>query len=378
MSENKILIFIGSCGKSWPYNTTPIQRALALKGSFDYTFFIDKEDSLSTFLQGNSEYIKLNSFKELDVIFSKIAFADKKVTIIHGPSWPISKEILHLRKKYNFKWVIDLYDHENLTSNIYLFKKNYTKFIYHRFFEKNITKAIEKCDVLISAIYENRFLNHKNRVKCINGVAFSEIEKIRDKKDIDVGIESDFIHLGYVGVLSFERSLLILKIVKKLAENNNVKVKFHLIGECDEAFKAEIIKYNNELVKTEFYGFVDWSTAINILNLVDICLYTFPIADRAELDCVYPIKIGEYLALGKHVLSVDSNGLRDILKLIGKDADLVLIDENEIELWVNKIQEKAVIKNNNLEITSLSNSKLAKDNMEWDVLHKLVVESVNK
>ena len=263
MSKNKILIFIGSCGKSWPYNTTPVQRALALKSSFDYTFFIDKEDSLSNFLYGDSEYIKVNSFKEIPMLFSKIDFINNALTIVHGPSWPISKEVLSLREKYDFKWVVDLYDHENLTSNIYLFKKNYLKFIYHRFFERNIVKAINKCDVLISAIYENRFLDHKNRVKCINGVAFSEIEKICGNTIIN--IENDFIHLGYVGVLSFERSLLILKMIKIFAKENNMKVKFHLVGECDEDFQHEIMKYNNELTEIEFYGFVDCSTANNIL-----------------------------------------------------------------------------------------------------------------
>lgn len=375
MSKNKILIFIGSCGKSWPYNTTPIQRALALKSSFDHTFFIDKENSLSFFLQDNSDYIKVSSFKELSVIFSQLELNNKDLTIIHGPSWPISKEVLILRKKYNFKWVIDLYDHENLTSNIYLFKKNYTKFLYHKFFERNIIKAIKESDVLISAIHENRFLFHKNRVKSINGVAFSEIGKIVDKHDKN--FEHEFLHLGYVGVLSFERSSLILKIVKRLFENNNIKVKFHLIGDYDENFKNEIIKYNSEMVETVFYGFVDWSKAIGILNFVDICLYTFPIAGRAELDCVYPIKIGEYLALGKHILSVDSNGLRDILNLIG-NGDLILIDENKIDLWVAEINKKAIIKQSNLGIPSLKNKELAQNFMEWSLLHKTVLESVNK
>lgn len=376
MSKNKILIFIGSCGKSWPYNTTPIQRALALKDSFDHTFFIDKEDALSYFLQDNSDYIKLSSFQELPVIFSQLKIYNEDLTIIHGPSWPISKEILILRKKYNFKWIVDLYDHENLTSNIYLFKKNYIKFIYHRFFERNIVNAIKESDVLISAIHENRFLFHKNRIKCVNGVAFSKIEKTVNKND---NLNEDkYLHLGYVGVLSFERSFLILKIIKKLFENNNIKTKFHLIGDFDENFKNEVIKYNNEMVESIFYGFVDWSKAIDILSFVDVCVYTFPIASRAELDCVYPIKIGEYLALGKHILSVDSNGLRDILNLIGVDGDLILINENEIDLWVSEINKKGIIKNKNNGIYSLKNKKLAENFMEWNILHKTVIESIDK
>ncbi|ENU64137.1 glycosyltransferase [Acinetobacter lwoffii] len=376
MSKNKVLIFIGSCGKSWPYNTTPIQRALVLKSFFDQVLFIDKEDSLSIFLKDNSDYIKVHSFKELDEIFPKYISDDSNLTVIHGPSWPISKEVLSLRKKYNFKWIVDLYDHENLSSNIHLFKKNYAKFIYHRFFERNIVKAIKHSDILISAIYENRFLSHKNRVKCINGVAFSEIRKISSDKGI--ATEPDFLHIGYVGILSFERSFLILKIVKELFENNNIKVKFHLIGDFDKNFKNEIEKYNNDIVKTCFYGFVDWISAINILNSVDVCMYTFPIADREELDCVYPIKIGEYLALGKHVLSVDSNGLRDILDLIDKKGDITLLNEDDINLWVSEIHRKAELKKNMTEITSLINTDLARDLLDWDKLHKGIVESLNR
>lgn len=376
MSKNKILIFIGSCGKSWLYNTTPIQRALVLKSFFDQVLFIDKEDSLSIFLNDKSEYMKVDSFKELDEIFPKYVSDDSDLTVIHGPSWPISKEVLNLRKKYNFKWIVDLYDHENLTSNIHLFKKNYAKFVYHRFFERNIVKAIKNSDILISAIYETRFLSHANRVKCINGVAFSEIKKISNNKD--VASEQEFLHLGYVGVLSFERSFLILKIVKELFENNNTKVKFHLIGDFDENFKNEIEKYNNDIIKTCFYGFVDWTRAINILNSVDVCMYTFPIAHREELDCVYPIKIGEYLALGKHVLSVDSNGLRDILDLIDKKGDITLINENDINLWVSEIHRKAELKENMTEITSLINKDLARDLLDWDKLHKVIVESLSR
>ena len=58
-------------------------------------------------------------------------------------------------------------------------------------------------------------------------------------------------------------------------------------------------------------------------------VYRFHLADRAELDCVYPIKIGEYLAaLGKHIFKVWTLMVLEIsLNLIGSDGDLVIIDE---------------------------------------------------
>lgn len=373
MIGNNLLIFIGSCGDSWPYNTTPIQRALALEPFYERIVYIDKETSLSRFLNTQkSQYFRIKSFKEIPNI---IKMFDNKfnISIIHGPSWRISKSILKIRKYINFKWIVDLYDHPNLTSNIYFNNKDYLKFIFHKISESYLELAIMRSDILISAISENKYIGHKNRIKCINGVQYEHL-----RNAVDFTLENDeLVRLGYIGVLNYERSMLILKIIKGLQESKpTVQYEFHLIGDFDKAFKKDLSSHCSEFIKIKFYGFVDWAYGLKILSNMDVCIYTFPIKNRPELDCVYPIKIGEYLALGKHILSVKSSGLIEIIGKIGNNCDITLINESDLDEWIDIISKKALLKKSNRSLFSDTNTKLAKEILSWDKIHEELIRKI--
>lgn len=371
MNKQKKLLFIGGCGPDWPINTTPIQRGIALNPLFQKVLYINTTPSLSPFLEApNTEYVQIKSYSEIIDIVKALSLKNTDLSIIHGPDWHISYQLLKIRRKVRFNWIIDLFDHHNLTSNIYLSKKKYMKYIYHKLSEKYLYKAIKQSDLLISAIAENEFLQHSNRIKCLNGVACQSISEVVEDSSSQQ-FEKDILHIGYIGVLSFERSNLIYQIINELyASNSNLRFKFHLVGDYDDDFIARVQSVSSQLVQTHFYGFVKWEQGIQIINEVDLCLYTFPVKNRPELDCVYPIKIGEYLALGKPIISVNSEGMREILDYVGESADLILIDENNVLKWKEKIVSNAFLKVDSKSVYTSMNNEIASRKLSWEIIHK--------
>lgn len=382
MNLNNTLVFIGACNSSWYFNTTPIQRALALRPHYDQVIYVDTQESLSDALNAeNSEFIKISSFNQIPSLIKSLD-ESLNISIIHGPNWRIAKQLLKIRKDTPFYWILDLFDHYNLTSNIHLKNKNLLKFLFHRFYEKNLSKAIAECDLLISAIAEDIDIIHKNKVKCINGVAYEKIKKITSIKDSKANtLDNSILHIGYIGVLNHERAELILKVIKALDQSvSDLRFMFHLIGDTDAEFCKQINNYRSENINIKLYGFVNWEDGIKILNNVDVCLYTFPINNRPELDCVYPIKIGEYLALGKHVLSVTSLGMRDIADKCGANADITLLKESDVQGWVNSLIGLAEYKNqyNYITLYSETNEYLAKTILSWDSMHEQLIKKISR
>lgn len=380
-----ILIYIGGCGGSWPYNTTPIQRAKSICGSFDEVYFVDAEETLSEFLQPYGEYLKCSDNAALKSAVEKIAESNSELYILTGPNWRSAKAILSLRNKISFKWIIDLYDHERLTSLLHWRRKRYLKWLFHYYLEKNLIKGIWSADMLISAIAENRYINHGFRVKSINGVDAERIKEISCSKSASPAVERTeyqerrTLRIGYIGVLSWERSALIYSIIDAFKGNailDLCDLEFHLFGEFEEGFKEKVLSSDVKSLRTVFYGFSKWADVIERFRDIDVGMYTFPVKDRPELNCVYPIKLGEYLALGKKVISVKSDGVEEMLT--DKLLDVTLVEEADISGWVTAIENNmiALSGSNQMRLISPKNEGFAFNYLSWDKTSISVVKGI--
>ncbi len=73
----------------------------------------------------------------------------------------------------------------------------------------------------------------------------------------------------------------------------------------------------------EFTGEVSHDVALGLIRDADVCLFTFP--RNFATDYIYPIKLFEYMALGKPVIATGLKGIREVLR----DGENALLIEPE-------------------------------------------------
>lgn len=101
--------------------------------------------------------------------------------------------------------------------------------------------------------------------------------------------------IGYIGTIS---EWLDLDLIKNFALKYN-NVEFYLYGPIDKS--VEISLYNT-LENVLFEGVKPYSSLPSILSEIDIAIMPFKVTDL--IKSVNPVKIYEYLAMGKHILAV--------------------------------------------------------------------------
>lgn len=300
------LVQFGSCGASWPENTTPIQRLKAISPYFDKVILVDPESSPSSSLHCD-DYVQVSNFTVLEVWRVLNCHKCDQMVVWFGPSFRLAMIILFLRLFIRFRFVLDLYDHENLSSGIARAQGKWLQFFKYRAVEGFTNLAISRADLLVSAISEERFAKQVNRVKAVNGVAISLLSDIVGK--IKVEPHSERVTVCYVGVISKERSGLLADIA---SAQFGAQIDLLLIGENDPGFVECLIQCASchNTVNVLALGFTPWKKAMRLVASADICLYVF--STRPELDCVYPIKMGEYMELEKPIVASDSTAIREV------------------------------------------------------------------
>jgi len=362
------LIQLGSCGSSWPQNTTPIQRLAAITPRFDKVILVDTAQDPNAHLKYD-QYVCVSSINIASVYRVVKSNADENLIIWFGPSARISIIILILRLFFKFQYVVDLYDHENLSSGVALASGSKLRFLKYRALEYFVGWAANSSDLLVSAISESRYLNHPNRVKTINGVATKQLEKIADRGDLSIEIPPDNIVVCYVGLINEERVGLLQNLA---AADYPVPVTLLLIGEHDSHY-IKTLNCNATLygkVTIVAPGFLPWSKAMNLVSQSDICLYAFPA--RPELDCVYPIKMGEYMELSKPIIATDSTAIREVF---GGCPGVLRCSVDKPEDWALKVQYLALDEHSR-QLLGEENHKFARESLDWsntqtDLISKL-------
>lgn len=355
-----VLIQLGSCGASWPQNTTPIQRLAAISPLFDRVVLVDTAPAPSPFLRCD-DYVRVRRFTLSSILHILRSNRDKPMVIWFGPSARLAIIVLVLRLFMRFHFVVDLYDHEQLSSGIARARGARLRALKYRIFETFTALAARRADLLVSAIAENRYAKLPNRVKAINGVASDMVAAFRNPAGATPVPETcDTITVCYVGVTNAERA----GILEDLAQASYGKpVKFLLIGENDPAFVERLRDRASRGgdVSIVASGFLPWADAMRLVAASDLCLYVFP--RRPELDCVYPIKMGEYMELEKPVVATDSTAIREVY---ADCPGVIRCDIDHPQDWIAAIQRLAgdAAKRSRL---GAANRDFAHDRLDWSV-----------
>ena len=226
----------------------------------------------------------------------------------------------------------------------------------------------------------NNIRQHNNNSTYItNGVNFNKFTNLKpDRLNKFIELKNKPI-VGYIGAI---RSILDYNLLEFLLKN--LDYNFLFVGPILDNKYKKLLKHKN------FYliGHQDHNLIPDFINLFDICI--IPYIKNEFTNAIYPVKLNEYLALGKRVISTDIYELIefDILykniiilcstkeqflkeinvnilnKVISKAEKEKAINIAKINSWENKFNEVFAIINNKL------NQKSIPHLLDWEIYTK--------
>jgi len=158
------------------------------------------------------------------------------------------------------------------------------------------------------------------------GIDIEQFKPTADFGDIrrQYGLKETDIVLFFMGWLYHFSGLK--EVAAKLAETNDEKLKLLIVGEGD-AFEElkEIRDKHNLQDKLILTGQKPYAQMPAFISAADICLLPAYPREKIMQDIV-PIKLYEYMAMGKPVISTKLSG---VLREFGEDNGVIYIDEPE-------------------------------------------------
>lgn len=277
------------------------------------------------------------------------------------------------------RWVADIWDDPRLGRQINKYgKNNRGEFIpdkpYSTIFSHSALKLLRFCDLAILSISSDIYstwdvdIKNENILQVTNGVDIEYVRSITDTSEENGTELEDRTKIVYVGHVSKARGVdVILEVAKLLQKNMNSSFEIKLIGPIDDIDN----KWLDTEVRTheledsfKITGVLSHTSAINEIRSSDICIN---ILDNSveNYEYAYPIKLFEYMALGKAIISTRTTGVEEIL---GNENSSILLEENNPE----QIAEHIQILSNNPQFRQYlgRNAKRHSENFDWRCIRK--------
>jgi glycosyltransferase involved in cell wall biosynthesis len=280
-----------------------------------------------------------------------------------------------LLKKLGFTWIADLWDDPR-----YAFEalKSYTsliwriKYVYCVLLFWAVKRTLKYADLIIACIVPDVLTYYNidfNKVFPVtNGVDLNITQYTSEKTS-----KTNSLAIIYVGSIKESHGIDTIIQASKYLKDNKVRFKVILVGytiEEDRIWLKRTITSENLVGEVEFIGEVNHEEALRMISQADVCVCLFP--RTTVFDCIYPIKLFEYLALGKIVIASRLTGISRIIE-DGKNG-LLVEPENYRDLAEKIITIYGDIKlKEGIEKEALKTAQ----KYEWNTINKSIGEKID-
>lgn len=272
-------------------------------------------------------------------------------------------------KLLGFRWVADIWDHPESWKVVKErdVKKRLLVNVPRTVVCQVMKGALKYADLVVSVIPSALVKFHVNPRKIFavtNGVDLS----ITKPKGLNRS-DAEF-RVFYVGFLIRERGLdLMLRAIAILKERIE-GLKLILVGDA----RREDVTYLDRTVKklgleeqVDFLGRLEHDKVLALMEGSDVCLCVLPAGEL--FDMAYPIKIFEYMAMGKAVVATGLRGIHDVIT-DGVDGLLIQPDNSrEMADAIFKIYE-----NSDLREKLEASARKTAEKYDWQTIN----EEINK
>jgi len=237
-----------------------------------------------------------------EFILSFKIFIKKRFQVIHGCNPPdLIFVVAFFYKIFGVKYV---FDHHDINPELYI-AKYHKKGFFHKFllWSERITFATAQYSIATNESYKEIAIRRGKMSPANVQVVRSgpKLERLfPGEGNIKYKKGRRFL-IGYVGVIGAQEGLdLLLEAVKFITKIRN-DVQFAIIGDGTELAKIKNISKEMELEDyVDFYGRVDDTTMVEILNTADVCVNPDRPTEMNNLSTMN--KIMEYMALKKPIV----------------------------------------------------------------------------
>jgi len=318
---DRIIIWRSSIGWSIPLFQRPQQLALELAREktlvfFEVTRLTDKIDFLSK--KDDNLYLVDFSCREFEHLFHEMLNNSDKPKYLFTAStcWDLSDKVVMNYVSHGYKFLYDYLD-ELSPELAGTDKLPYNVETIHNYVINNPEDTFVICtaDTLLKDMINKRNGDKRNILYASNGVDYDHFTKLEKdynfSKEYKRILDSKKPIIGYYGALA---SWFDYDLIKYIAENKS-DANIVLIGaKYDTSFdKENLSKYKN----IHYLGPVNYNDLPYYASKFNVCILPFKINDITK--STNPIKVFEYMALGKPVVSTDLNECRKYKPiLIGK------------------------------------------------------------
>jgi len=262
----------------------------------------------------------------------------------------------------------DMAEYVGVSSQVPRILKPFGKHVGRQMIQKNINIS-QNITYTLESLREKYAISSDKSLLIPNGVDL-ELFQVHSNLSKNADIRTREFTVGFAGFLGnwIDFSYL-LKGLRRLIEKQ-YKINLLIVGDGPARKRIkEIAKQLNVLDKIDFVGSVSYDVIPAYIRLMDVCLIPFDkgaVADRA-----LPLKLLEYLACQKPVISTE---LRGVIEAVG-DAVLYASDETEFEAHLTRLYEDEDYR---IEL-GMHGRKIVEDRYSWGSIgsrfERLLVES---
>jgi glycosyltransferase involved in cell wall biosynthesis len=322
-------------------NTTAFQRAKYLSEKHDVYFVCQREvcDDIRDEAKkvatcpGHSLYLDRIIFPLWALLKVLMIHKVEHIDVIHSSRDSLDLITGFLLKKLGFRWVADIWDDPGLsveTSRGYRGFRSKARLLYHFLMFFLAKRCLKYADLVIITmlpdVLKSYNIENSKILPVTNGV------DLNITKPLPVVSQKDRFTITYVGHLKKIRGMDTI-----LSAANYLKEEISSFSVClvgyteneDRKWLIELIRQEDLEDNVELVGKVSHEEALRRIASSDICLNTLSPAVR-NYRYAYPIKIFEYMAMGKAVISTDLPGVRKIIK--HRENGLLVEPDNPREL----------------------------------------------
>lgn len=273
-------------------------------------------------------------------------------------------------KLLGFRWVADIWDHPELWKETREKVIKETLLVHApRILAFQIVKrTLKYADLVISAIHPSALakfcISPQKMFAVTNGVDLS-ITKPKGLKRSNAEFR-----VFYVGFLMKERGLDLMLHAMAMLKGRIEGLRFILVGDArreDVAYLHRTVKKLGLEEQVDFLGRLNHGGVLTLIEGSDVCLCAN--TTKEPFDLAYPIKIFEYMAMGKAVVSTRLTGTSVI---ITNGVDGLLVQPNDPREMSDAIFK--IYKNQDLRERLEVNARKSAEKYDW----KTINEQINK
>ena len=382
--RQKVLVFIGnsiSCSK----NTVRYTRSRLLNDNYNAYFLLAGKicpELMNTYkyklCPGSRFGLDLVLFP-FWVVWQVLLISNKsKVDAIYTTFNPLAVILGYLFSKAGYTWIADIWDDPALFLQLGLEQKTLRSYIRHTYYSSLhfvVRRVLKYADMTIVALLPEILKNYgidikaENILTITNGVDLDLCRSQQSERN-----DNPVFTVVYVGFLRKARGLDLLLTSSAVLKERGVKFRLELIGPITREDRRSIESFVEERDLSKYISLIgplEHNNALGHIARADVCVSLLSLKIE-NYQYSYPIKLLEYMAMGRAIISTDTEAVR---KIVEHGRTGILIEPYNVEALTDALEQ--LHQDNGLRDSLGRNAIESMKDFSWETINGKVLSKLD-